>query len=73
MHDLVWDIDPVTRKVVTSSGKTLVYDACVVAPGIDFKWDGIEGYDENVAEKLPHAWQAGPQTTLLQNQIQEIY
>ncbi|WP_455217935.1 FCSD flavin-binding domain-containing protein [Kaarinaea lacus] len=72
MHDLVSNIDPITRKVVTSSGKTLQYDACVVAPGIDFKWDSIEGYDENVAEKLPHAWQAGSQTTLLQNQIRSM-
>lgn len=72
IHDVASNIDPVAKKVVTGSGSTLRYDACVVAPGIDFNWDAIEGYDARVAEKLPHAWQAGAQTTLLQNQIRAM-
>lgn len=72
LHDMASNVDPVTKKVVTRSGKTLNYDACVVAPGIDFNWDAIEGYDATVAEKLPHAWQAGSQTVLLQDQIRAM-
>lgn len=69
IHDLATSIDPVAKKVVTNEGKNLRYDVCVVAPGIDFRWDAIEGYDAKVAEALPHAWQAGPQTALLRDQI----
>ena len=69
VHDVVTDIDPPSKKLHTQAGKTFSYDACVVAPGIDFRWEAIEGYDAQAAETLPHAWQAGPQTTLLKNQL----
>ena len=59
LHDTVTSIDPVAKKIGTKDGKKFNYDACVVAPGIDFRWDAIEGYDAKVAETLPHAWQAG--------------
>ena len=72
VHDVVTDIDPTTKRVVTNSGKTLDYDACVVAPGIDFRWDAIEGYDAQVAETLPHAWKTGPQTALLRDQVRAM-
>jgi NADPH-dependent 2,4-dienoyl-CoA reductase/sulfur reductase-like enzyme len=35
-------------------------------------WNAIEGYDEAAAEKMPHAWLAGPQTTLLRRQIEAM-
>jgi NADPH-dependent 2,4-dienoyl-CoA reductase/sulfur reductase-like enzyme len=55
-----------TLTVSTTSGnKVLPYDHLVLSPGIDFvpapgKWD---------ANLTPHAWIAGPQTTLLKNQL----
>ncbi len=55
-----------TLTVSTSSGnKVLPYDHLVLSPGIDFvpapgNWD---------ANLTPHAWIAGPQTTLLKNQL----
>jgi sulfide dehydrogenase [flavocytochrome c] flavoprotein subunit len=69
VQGLVTDIDPTAKKVTTKSGDTFTYDRLVVSPGIDFKWGAIEGYDESTIEKLPHAWQAGPQTTLLRDQL----
>ena len=69
VHDLVTGIDPTAKKVTIKGGKTFSYDACIVSPGISFNWDAIQGYDAKVAEKIPHAWKAGPQTTLLRNQI----
>lgn len=69
VHDLVTAIDPAAKKVRIKSGKSFSYDACIVSPGISFKWDAIDGYDAKVAEKIPHAWKAGPQTTLLRKQI----
>ncbi len=73
IHDLAVNVDPIAKKVVTRGGKSLSYDACVVAPGIDFRWDAIEGYSPRVAETLPHAWQAGPQTALLRDQIHAMH
>ncbi|MCP4127481.1 MAG: FAD-dependent oxidoreductase [Gammaproteobacteria bacterium] len=63
-------IDPVKKRVQTASGKGFDYDACVVSPGIGFKWESIDGYNKQVAEEtIPHAWYAGPQTELLRRQI----
>ena len=66
-------IDPVKKMVQTAGGESFNYDACVVSPGISFKWEAIEGYDEKVAaETVPHAWNAGPQTLLLRRQIEAM-
>ena len=64
VQDTAVAIDPVGRKVTLASGSVLPYDRLVLSPGIDFV--PIPGWDANLA---PHAWQAGPQTTLLKNQL----
>lgn len=50
--------------VQLSSGQRLDCERLILAPGIDF--DTIPGLDST---KVPHAWQAGPQTTLLKQQL----
>jgi len=72
VHDKVTGIDAKARVVKTSSGDSYSYDRCIVAPGIDFKWEAIEGYDAGVAEKIPHAWKAGPQTINLRKQLESM-
>jgi sulfide dehydrogenase [flavocytochrome c] flavoprotein subunit len=72
VNDKVTGIDAKSRTVKTAGGGSYGYDRCVVAPGIDFKWDTIEGYDAQVAEKIPHAWKAGPQTALLRSQLESM-
>lgn len=72
MIDRVVGIDPAKKEVQTAGGKKLAYDACVVSPGVDFKWDAIDGYDEKVAETIPHAWFAGQQTLTLKKQIEDM-
>jgi sulfide dehydrogenase [flavocytochrome c] flavoprotein subunit len=69
VHDKVTGIDAAAKKVMTEGGQSFDYDRCIVSPGVDFKWDGIEGYDESLAEEIPHAWKAGPQTALLHKQL----
>ena len=54
-------IDTDGRTVSLDNGEKLPYDRLVVAPGIDFKMDAIEGYDDAAAEIMPHAYKAGPQ------------
>ena len=70
--DRAVDIDPVGRKVTLASGGNLEYDRLVVAPGIDLRFDSITGYDAAAAEVIPHAWQAGPQTRLLRQQVEAM-
>ncbi len=69
VHEMATGIDANARKVMTSGGGSFSYDRCVVAPGIDFRWDTIEGYDADVAKKIPHAWKAGSQTRTLRSQL----
>ena len=70
--DMVVAIDGAAKVVKTQGGKTFEYDRLVVSPGIDMKWNAIEGYDQAAAEKMPHAWQAGPQTMLLRKQLEAM-
>ncbi|MEW7994133.1 MAG: FAD-dependent oxidoreductase [gamma proteobacterium symbiont of Clathrolucina costata] len=70
--DRVTAIEPVNKQVATIDSGTFGYDACVVSPGVDFKWDAIEGYDAAVSETIPHAWYAGPQTLTLRRQIESM-
>ncbi|HSK42015.1 MAG TPA: NAD(P)/FAD-dependent oxidoreductase [Arenibaculum sp.] len=65
-------VDPGKRTVALQGGGTLEYDRLVLSPGIDLRYDALEGYDEAAARVMPHAWQAGPQTTLLRSQIEAM-
>jgi sulfide dehydrogenase [flavocytochrome c] flavoprotein chain len=56
-------------RTVRLSDVTLPYDRLVLSPGIDIRWDALPGYNEAAAAKMPHAWRAGEQTTLLRNQL----
>ena len=69
--DEVTAIDAKAKKVTTKGGD-FSYDKLIVSPGVSFKFDGIEGYDETVAEEIPHAWKAGPQTATLRKQLEAM-
>jgi NADPH-dependent 2,4-dienoyl-CoA reductase/sulfur reductase-like enzyme len=72
VHDRAVGVDPAARTVRLDGGATLPYDRLVLSPGIDFRWKELPGYGEDVAEQLPHAWQAGPQTLLLRRQLEAM-
>jgi len=72
VKDMVTGIDGAGKKVTTQGGQTFAYDRCIVAPGIDFNYGSIEGYSAQAAETIPHAWKAGPQTTLLRKQLEAM-
>jgi NADPH-dependent 2,4-dienoyl-CoA reductase/sulfur reductase-like enzyme len=65
-------VDPQTRTITLADATKLTYDRLVLAPGIDFRWDALSGYGEAAAEKMPHAWKAGPQTLLLRRQLEAM-
>jgi sulfide dehydrogenase [flavocytochrome c] flavoprotein subunit len=72
IHDFARTIDPQRRLVFVSGNSALGYDRLVLAPGIDFRWDALPGYDEAATAQMPHAWKAGEQTLLLRRQLEAM-
>lgn len=72
VHDKAASIDADKKVVKTAGGEELAYDRCIVAPGISLLYDQIEGYSEEAAQKMPHAWKAGDQTKLLRGQLEAM-
>jgi NADPH-dependent 2,4-dienoyl-CoA reductase/sulfur reductase-like enzyme len=65
-------IDPQKQTVMLANGH-LRYDRLIVAPGVDFMFDQIEGLDAEVANtRIPHAWKAGAQTVMLRKQLEAM-
>ncbi|HSF65753.1 MAG TPA: FCSD flavin-binding domain-containing protein, partial [Paracoccaceae bacterium] len=71
-HDRVDSIDADRRSLRLAGGADLSWDRLIVSPGIDIRWDAIEGYGPEAAEVMPHAWKAGAQTALLRDQLQAM-
>ncbi|MBU1237378.1 MAG: NAD(P)/FAD-dependent oxidoreductase [Gammaproteobacteria bacterium] len=67
----VTGIDAAARTVSTSKG-VFHYERLVLSPGIDFRTNEIEGYNDKTAEMMPHSWKAGPQTVLLRKQLEAM-
>jgi sulfide dehydrogenase [flavocytochrome c] flavoprotein chain len=70
VHDEAVGLDPAARRITLAGGGSLSYDRLVLSPGIELRWDVLEGYDEAAAGVMPHAWRAGPQTALLRRQLE---
>ena len=63
-------IEPDTKRVRIGEGY-LQYDRLVVAPGVEFQWEQVEGLPA-AKDTVLHAWKAGPQTVELARQLQSI-
>ncbi|WP_069470124.1 NAD(P)/FAD-dependent oxidoreductase [Candidatus Marithrix sp. Canyon 246] len=72
IHSRAINIDPVAKKVRLAGGEEVAFDKLIVSPGIEFNWDAIEGYNAEIAEKIPHAWKAGSQTVTLRKQLEQM-
>lgn len=65
-------VDVENSQVRLTGGEYVDFDRLVLSPGVEMKWQAIEGYDRSAAEIMPHAWKAGPQTELLRRQLQAM-
>lgn len=73
VRDTALAIDPEKRQVRLVQGGTLSYDRLIVAPGIDFIYSQLPGLAKPEAqERVLHAWKAGPQTTALRKQLEDM-
>jgi sulfide dehydrogenase [flavocytochrome c] flavoprotein subunit len=63
----------VAAKLVLVGKEKIAYDHLVVAPGVDFNYEGIVGLQsESARSKVPHAWRAGLQTLQLRGMLQRL-
>jgi len=72
IHDKVTFINPDKRSITLSTDNKINYDRLIVSPGIDFRWDAINGHNESSTDLIPHAWKAGVQTEILNKQLQNM-
>jgi NADPH-dependent 2,4-dienoyl-CoA reductase/sulfur reductase-like enzyme len=72
IHTRASDVNADAREITLDDGVKLAYDRLVLSPGVDMRWNAIEGYDADAANRLPHAWKAGAQTTLLRDQLRAM-
>jgi NADPH-dependent 2,4-dienoyl-CoA reductase/sulfur reductase-like enzyme len=72
IHQKAKSIDRDARKVTLEDGSTVDYDGLVLSPGIDLKYDSVPGWGREHEEVMPHAWKAGPQTTLLKAKLDAV-
>ena len=70
MHEKVKKVDGVTSSVILENGQIIPFTKAVVSPGIDFKYE--KGYVEGSEMYAPHAYKAGPQTSLLRKQLEDM-
>ncbi|MFI4925390.1 MAG: FCSD flavin-binding domain-containing protein, partial [Vicinamibacteria bacterium] len=75
VRDTATAVDVDKRVVTTAGGRTFSYDRLVLSPGIEFIFDAIPSYRADPTRAVgiaPHAWQAGPQTVLLRQQLEAM-
>jgi len=62
-------IESANKRVLLADGGMLAYDHLVLAPGLEFDLLPGMGSASEYDTLIPHAWQAGPQTQLLRDQL----
>jgi NADPH-dependent 2,4-dienoyl-CoA reductase/sulfur reductase-like enzyme len=70
VHDTATAIETDARRVRLERG-SLTYDRLIVAPGIDFQMEQVEGLDA-AGDRVLHAWKAGRQTVALARQLHSM-
>lgn len=72
IHSLVTRIDP-ERRMVEMGDEKITYDRLILSTGVDFDYSNLPMLNAELqATAIPHAWKAGPQTTLLKKKIEAL-
>ncbi len=73
INEVATVVDPLRQTVRIRDQRELPYDRLVLAPGIDFMFDQVQGLGSADAQaRILHAWKAGPQTVALRQQLQAM-
>ena len=72
IHAKAKNVNSNSKTVTLDNGRTLDFDRAIVSPGVDLRFDFMEGYRQTATDKMPHSWKAGPQTALLRRQLENM-
>ena len=72
INDEVTRINVDKKTIELKKIQDLGYDRLVVAPGVDFLFDQVRGFDASAQQRVMHAWKAGPQTVSLRKQLEDM-
>jgi len=72
LQDEVTALDPEKRRLSFSKFQDQSFDRIILAPGIDFMYDQIQGFGTEAQKAVMHAWRAGDQTTALRQQLEAM-
>ena len=73
VRDSATAIDMEKKQVRLARGDPVAFDRVIVSAGVDFIWDQLPALNGPEAQsKVLHAWKAGPQTTQLRRQLEEM-
>jgi sulfide dehydrogenase [flavocytochrome c] flavoprotein chain len=72
LRDEVTAIDTAKRKIVLTNIADQSYDRLIVAPGVDFMYDQVQGLNAEAQKTVLHAWKAGAETTALRAQLEAM-
>ncbi|WP_028007039.1 NAD(P)/FAD-dependent oxidoreductase [Solimonas flava] len=65
-------LDPVARELRLADGRRLRAERIVVAPGIDFVYEAIDGLSAANSDAVPHAWRIDGQFARLRAQLDAL-
>src|SRR3954464_6019343 len=73
VHDEVTAVDAAKKSVRLARGGGMAYERLVVAPGVDFTFADVQGYEQAMQTgRVLHAWKAGSQTVALRRQLEAM-
>jgi sulfide dehydrogenase [flavocytochrome c] flavoprotein subunit len=72
IHAKAKNVNSNSKTVTLDNGRKLDFDRAIVSPGVDLRFDSMEGYSQTASDKMPHSWKAGPQTALLRRQLENM-
>ena len=72
VHGWGLSVDNARKVLKLASGAELPYDRLVLSPGIDLKYESINGYSADAQTRMPHAWKSGTQVQVLKEQVMNM-
>ena len=72
IHAKAKNVNSNSKTITLDNGRKLDFDRAIVSPGVDLRFDSMEGYSRTATEKMPHSWKAGPQTAFLRRQLENM-
>ena len=72
IHAKAKNVNSNSKTVTLDNGRKLDFDRAIVSPGVDLRFDSMEGYSQTATDKMPHSWKSGPQTALLRRQLENM-